>query len=192
MILEKISVEDDDEPNSGLFITAQDCDCSDEETNQFCITSQNINNDDTNNVSILSLLQDQSVSHALTGKIPSAYKRIIDRRERYNDQKWQGVMINTGAGKYSTAGYRKHIAYARNFGPAELDTTITVSVAFGKGSSCSSIGFISVCTPIGKVDFHILDSDTPFLLCIADMKRLDVYLNNLDDKIYIKALSVHE
>ncbi|KAI0994659.1 hypothetical protein K3495_g13522 [Podosphaera aphanis] len=97
MILEKIFVEDNDEPNSGLFITAQDYDCSDEETNQFCITLQYRNNDDTYNVSILSLLQDQSVFHALTGKIPSAYKRIIDRRERYNDEKWQGVMVDTGS-----------------------------------------------------------------------------------------------
>lgn len=191
MILDKTSVEDNEEPISGLFITAQDYDYSDQETNQTYTTSQYINNDDTFNISLLSFLQDQSVFHAITGKIPLAYKRLSNRKERYNDEQWQGVMIDTGAGKYSTAGYRQYIAYTRNFGPAELNTTIKVSVAFGKGSTCNSLGFIKICTPIGKVDFHILDSETPFLLCIADMKRLNVYLNNLDDKIYSKQLTIH-
>ncbi|KHJ30253.1 hypothetical protein EV44_g3297 [Erysiphe necator] len=191
MILDKISVEDNEEPISGLFITAQDYDYSDQETNQTYTTSQYINNDDTFNISLLSFLQDQSVFHPITGKIPLAYKRLSNRKERYNDGLWQGVMVDMGAGKYSTAGYRQYIAYTRNFGPAELNTTIKVSVAFGKGSTCNSLGFINICTPIGKVDFHILDSDTPFLLCIADMKRLNFYLNNLDDKIYSKQLTIH-
>ena len=34
-------------------------------------------------------------------------------------------------------------------------------------------------TPIGQVEFHIVKADTPFLLSLADIDRLKVYLNNL-------------
>jgi hypothetical protein len=38
---------------------------------------------------------------------------------------------------------------------------------------------VHVNTPIGKIPFHIVRADTPFLLCLADMDELQVYYNNL-------------
>jgi hypothetical protein len=35
--------------------------------------------------------------------------------------------------------------------------------------------------PIGQVEFQIVEADTPFLLSLADMYTLQVYLNNLEN-----------
>ena len=57
-----------------------------------------------------------------------------------------------------------------------------VNVQFGIGST-TSIGSVTVKTPIGLVDFHVVKADTPFLLCLADMDRLQVYYNNITDTL---------
>jgi hypothetical protein len=39
---------------------------------------------------------------------------------------------------------------------------------------------------IGAVTFHVVDAKIPFLLCLRDMDRLGVYVNNLENAIIIK------
>ena len=55
----------------------------------------------------------------------------------------------------------------------ELDTSTKgqVIVQFGIRST-SSIGTINVYTPIGEVQFHIVDTNTPFILCLVDIDKL--------------------
>ena len=43
----------------------------------------------------------------------------------------------------------------------------------------TSIRTADVVTPIGKIQFYIVYIDTPFLLYLADMDRLQIYYNNL-------------
>ena len=38
-------------------------------------------------------------------------------------------------------------------------------------------------TLIGLVDFYIVKVDTPFLLCLADIDKLQVYYNNITDTL---------
>jgi hypothetical protein len=45
-------------------------------------------------------------------------------------------------------------------------------------------------TPISQVEFHVVKAKTPFLLCLADMDRLGVYLDNLRNVLITKDLSV--
>ena len=42
---------------------------------------------------------------------------------------------------------------------------------------------IDVNSPVGKVQFHIVKTDTPFLLYLVDMNRLYIKYNNLKDVI---------
>jgi len=42
---------------------------------------------------------------------------------------------------------------------------------FGIGIA-TSIRTMDVITPIGKIQFYIVYTDTPFLLCLADIDRL--------------------
>ena len=60
--------------------------------------------------------------------------------------------------------------------------TRAVNVQFGIGSTIL-IRLAAVKTPIGLVNFYIVKADTPFLLCLVDMDRLQVYYNNTTDTL---------
>ena len=94
-------------------------------------------------------------------------------------------MIDTGASKKSTAGYKQYFAYKATISEnMEIDIMQTgaVNVQFSI-SSTASIESITVKTPIGLVDFHVVKADTPFLLCLIDIDRLQVYYNNVMDTL---------
>lgn len=190
MILDDIALNKMDDNISdvagGLFTTSHNDEFLNEDLKQIPMNSHFPLHESPTECSLLSLLQDKSVFYALAGELPLVYKSSIIQRDKYNDKIWHEIMIDTGAGKYSTAGYEQFLAFTKLTKNTSLNTTFKVSVAFGKGPVCNSIGFINVSIPLGKVDFHILDANTPFSLCIAGMKRLNVYLNNVDDKVYMK------
>jgi hypothetical protein len=45
------------------------------------------------------------------------------------------------------------------------------------------IKLVTVKTLIDPIDFYIVKADTPFLLCLMDMDRLQVYYNNVIDTL---------
>jgi hypothetical protein len=45
------------------------------------------------------------------------------------------------------------------------------------------IGLVKVKTLIGLVNFYIMKADTPFLLCLTNMDKLQVYYNNIIDAL---------
>jgi hypothetical protein len=93
-----------------------------------------------------------------------------------------GIVVDTGASKKSTAGYSQFRALQQLNLAVELDTSTKgqVIVQF-RIRSTSSIGTTNVHTLIGEVQFHIVDANTPFLLCLADIDKLQVYYNNIQD-----------
>jgi len=105
--------------------------------------------------------------------------------ERYTPKEFYGVIINTGASKKSTTGYRQYLAYrttANNNTDINTIQTGAINIQFGI-SSTASIRSITVKTPISLVNFHIVKADTPFLLCLADIDRLQVYYNNITNTL---------
>ncbi|KAI0993887.1 hypothetical protein K3495_g14297, partial [Podosphaera aphanis] len=117
-------------------------------------------------------------AHTTVNTDPFAY---IATTNRYNSSQFYGIMIDTGAAQRSTAGYGQYLAYERLFGGAINQSKAgKVSVQFGIGSA-TSIGSTMVSCPIGCIEFHILETDTPFLLSLKDMKLLNVYLDNIKD-----------
>ena len=65
-----------------------------------------------------------------------------------------------------------------------MSTKGQVTVQFGIGASMS-IGTIDVNSPVGKIQFHIIEANTPFLLCLADIDKFYIKYNNLKDVIII-------
>ena len=57
-----------------------------------------------------------------------------------------------------------------------------VNVQFGIGLTIL-IRLVAVKTLISLVNFYIVKADTPFLLCLIDIDRLQVYYNNVTDTI---------
>lgn len=101
---------------------------------------------------------------------------------RYTEKVFQGIVVDTGASTKSTAGFDQYMALKRSHPEMnlEMDTATKgqVNVIFGVGSA-SSLGSVTVPTPVGDVEFHIVEPNTPFLLCLADMDRLKSKLDVL-------------
>jgi hypothetical protein len=62
-------------------------------------------------------------------------------------------------------------------------------VQFGIGIA-TSIRTIDIITPIGKIQFYIIYTDTPFLLYLVDIDRLQIYYNNLKNVIITRTKKV--
>jgi hypothetical protein len=167
---------------------------------------------------IVSALYNQSAAHAFTGTdvfnaaAAAAEGTIFDTlggrdgvsstsleedcvftfSERYSSTTFQGIMPDTGASGVSTGGELQFYALQAQDRSISLDKSTAGQhrIRFGKGEAVS-LGTTRIDTPIGRIDFHILPTNTPFLLCIRDMDSLRVRLDNLknilikDDKLAI-------
>src|SRR5450432_2959538 len=134
-------------------------------------------------------LTNRAYVHQLTAITPTTISEVEEPTEllttgsntsRYSTDHFYGIVIDTGASKYSTAGFAQLQAFQNIDNTVRLDNTTKgkVNIQFGI-SSTSSIGSTFVNTPIGQVEFHIMLCKTPFLLSLADMDALNVYFNNL-------------
>lgn len=103
---------------------------------------------------------------------------------RYSEDRFAGILIDTGAAERSTVGIRQFRAI-QSVQKVELDTGRAgeAKVTFGIGQSVS-LGTASVQTPLGTVDFHVVPADIPFLLSLADLDRLRAAYNNLKDVVF--------
>lgn len=99
---------------------------------------------------------------------------------RYCRLNYEGILIDTGASTFSTVGKEKFLAlklilpkiYINEHDAGEA------AIRFGPGELTKSIGSTLVPTPAGHIKFHIVETQTPFIFCLADMDRLSCYLDN--------------
>ncbi|CZT44007.1 uncharacterized protein RSE6_04128 [Rhynchosporium secalis] len=96
---------------------------------------------------------------------------------RYSSGVFYGIIIDTRAAAVSTVGRGQYEAYKALY-KAELLPSRGISIKFGVGNA-SSIGALLVPTLIGNITFEVMTTDTPFLLCLADIDKLEVMLDNL-------------
>jgi hypothetical protein len=92
----------------------------------------------------------------------------------------------------STIGYGQYLAYRNTvIDSMNIDTSQTraMNIQFGIGSTIL-IRLVIVKTLISPVDFYIVNTDTPFLLCLADIDKLRVYYNNVTDTLIGPALTL--
>jgi hypothetical protein len=64
-----------------------------------------------------------------------------------------------------------------------------VNVQFGIGLAIL-IRSVIIKTLIGLVNFYIIKANTPFLLCLIDINKLQVYYNNVIDALIGPALTL--
>ena len=102
-----------------------------------------------------------------------------------------GIMIDTETSKQSTARYGQYLAYKKNITPIQVNKAKAgaVNVQYGIGST-SSIRSLLLDTPIGIIKFHVVKTETLFLLCLEDMDKLNVYFNNLENVLITSTKSV--
>ena len=116
-------------------------------------------------------------SHDIEASDPFAY--VIS--DRYTSDEFYEIMIDTDVSKYSTADYEQYLVY-KTIHEVNIDfiKTKTIYVQFGIGS-ISSIKSIDIATPIDRVEFHIIKTNTSFLLCLTNLDRLKIYFNNVQN-----------
>jgi hypothetical protein len=108
-----------------------------------------------------------------------AYVMIFDR---YISEKFYEMMIDSNASTKSTAEYEQYLAFNKINSTIDLNLfrTETVNVQF-EIESASSIKSLTIDISFEIVKFHVIKTDTSFLLSLADMNRLKVYFNNVEN-----------
>ncbi|KAI0992170.1 hypothetical protein K3495_g16016, partial [Podosphaera aphanis] len=145
-----------------------------------------------NATQLINQLLNRSASHALLKDIDDIEEKLLTPssvasfllESRYGSEKFYGVMIDTGASGKSTAGYDQYKAYCHIFSETPINNIDkgAVNANFGIGSTVS-IGSIVINTPIGVCIFHILKTNTPFLLSLNDMDTKGIILDNLQNML---------
>ena len=167
----------------GLEDSGSDSDDDDEETpdssdEQFLTAAYLSNQSFQHRVATL-LLPDETKPQSDTVFVLDRYKKVI----------FQGIMPDTGAARVSTAGRGQYQALIKEHPEQPRMNSARAgeaNIRFGDGTPLESLGTMTVNTPFGPVDFHVMESDTPFLMSLKDMDRLGVYLNNTTNQLVCK------
>ncbi|KAI1004170.1 hypothetical protein K3495_g4047 [Podosphaera aphanis] len=111
---------------------------------------------------------------------PSSVLEVFNAN-RYNDQTFHGILLDTGAAGVSTAG-RLQVKALQELPGIRVDTTTKGNhkIRFGAGDA-TLIGTIRVPTQIGTIEFEALPTNTSFLLCLKNLDRLGTALDNVND-----------
>ena len=90
-----------------------------------------------------------------------------------------------GAARALTARFSQYLVYKET---VDLTATLNtfdagaIKVKFGIGLM-SSVGSVKVQSLVGEIIFHVMHTDTPFLMSLRDLDSLGYYYNNLTDKV---------
>jgi hypothetical protein len=148
----------------------------------------------SNGDSTVAILADQATLHECTRKDvfnvapqgPAQTFRLQDRCSTV----LQGSLPDTGAVGISTARVKELLAPQREMptGKITLDTSVAGlhRVHFGDNPESTYIATVAVDTQFGIINFHAVSTNTPLLLCMADMDGHQVWFNN------VKNVMVHE
>ncbi len=101
------------------------------------------------------------------------YMMIFDR---YISEKFYEIMIDSNASTKSIVEYNQYLALTNH--KIDLIRTKVVNVQFDI-ESASSIELLTIDISFEIVKFHVIKTDTSFLLNLAEMNRLKVYFNNV-------------
>jgi hypothetical protein len=134
------------------------------------------------------LLNNTAAVHEITEIDP--FKKQKPRKEshlfvfysRYDGNIFQGIMPDTGAAGISTADKPQVKALQLKFPDVTMDSsTAGHKMKFSNNPESTFLGTIAVKTPFRTIHFAVMPINTPFLLCLADINRCGVYLNNINN-----------
>lgn len=126
-------------------------------------------------------MMDIAALHAINkDKFPSAAKR-------YGSSEFYGIAVDTCCNYHSTGGRNQYIAYCKFVGiEPTMSSPTQIGVKFGVGTT--AVTGIAKCyfvieSQIMNFDLHIVEADIPLLLSLADLDRLKLVYNNLNDTL---------
>lgn len=101
--------------------------------------------------------------------------------DQYIKTVFQGIMLDIGVAKDLIAGKSPFKALQFEISKIKLDITYVnkATICFGSGMLLSLISIVQVFTPIGTMNFYIVNIPTSFFLYLKDIDILGIYLNNI-------------
>ncbi|OBR02159.1 Aurora kinase 2 splicing [Colletotrichum higginsianum IMI 349063] len=169
-------IEDFDAPDEPLaqYLQPTEANVSDDDEGESFFTS--FFNTTSDGSLITAALADRSTFHALTKDDYRQQRKgsnTFTLEGRYGPSTFHGIMPDSGAAGFSTAGHPQYLALQRALPTVTMTTPPTEAVVrFGSGDPHTSMGIVTVPTPIGDIPFHVVSSNTPFFFCLEDMDRL--------------------
>jgi hypothetical protein len=134
------------------------------------------------------LLDNAAAAHGITGidpfeeRKPREESHLFVFYSRYDGNIFQGIMPDTGAAGISTAGEPQMRALQLKFPNVTINSFIAGhKVKFDNNPESTFLGTIAVETPFRTIRFAVMLTNTPFLLCLANMDRCGVYFNNINN-----------
>lgn len=123
---------------------------------------------------VLEHLEERKAIHILGSMIKAPLTNEAYTTQ-WTDQFFHGLLLDTGASNRNTGGINQLKALQR-IQNAKLDTSRAGGsrIRFGAGTRLS-LGTVMVDTPIGRMDFTIVDADVPFLVCLQQLDKLHVH-----------------
>jgi hypothetical protein len=111
-----------------------------------------------------------------------------DLPDRYFSKRFYEIMIDLDVSRYSTTEYEQYLAYVRNNDEKmDIIKTETIHVQFDI-DFIYSVESLTIDISIETVKFYIVKIDTSFFLSLADMNRLKVYFNNVENILIKKKI----
>jgi hypothetical protein len=154
-----------------------------------CMNDDQTSDDLQTDLKTFSRLKLLVLIHICMKDIDSFTYIIIDR---YTSEMFYDIMIDSRASVRSIVDYEQYLAFMKNIS-IDLNRIKreTVNVQF-EIESISSIKSLTIDISMRLVKFHVIKIDTLFLLSLADMNRLKVYFNNVENLLIdtIKVLSI--
>jgi hypothetical protein len=107
---------------------------------------------------------------------------IIDR---YTFEMFYDIMTDSKASVRSIVDYEQYLAFIKNIS-IDLNRikTDAVNVQF-EIESTSSVESLTIDISLRLMKFHVIKTDTLFLLNIADMNRFKIYFNNIENILFM-------
>ena len=129
-------------------------------------------------------LTGDNTSTSDTGKTPEAAATQY-HLDSYMMNTFRSVIPDTGAAKISTAGMQQFRALqAKTNATLDRNRRMRASVRFGDGPAREALGTTTLIFPFRTVVFHVLTTNTPFILCLEDMIRCGISCHNLRKEIH--------
>ena len=112
--------------------------------------------------------------------------KLVPTHTRYDFKQFYDILLDIEIARTFISEYKQAQAYMREFN-AQLNVVFAESIiAYFEIKTTTSIKTLTIDSLINRIDFHMMQTNTSFLLCLQNMNKLRVYLNNLKDQIVLK------
>ena len=133
------------------------------------------------------IMKDETVSPPESE--PYVFNAVIE--SKYDATEFKNLLINSGAATKSTSEIGQLKALQQINDSIKIDCSTAGSANFTFDiENTASLDHINFDTSIKSIIFHIMFVNTLFLLCLIDMNKLDVFFNNVINKL-IQINSMH-